>query len=56
MMILSTKLGAVTQINPRFGTNTAQSAWTLITYPLSDITLKKTYCVPLFQLFRKSCP
>ena len=27
----------------------AQSVWTLITYALSDITFKKTYCVPLFK-------
>ena len=26
----------------------SQSAWTLITYPLSDITFKKTYCVLFF--------
>ena len=47
----------MSQINPRFWYKYfAQSAGTHITYLLSDITFKKTYCVPLFKLFRQKGP
>ena len=53
---LSTKLGAMSQINPRFGTNTLHSLQGHSTYPLSDISFKKTYCPPLFKLLPQKCP
>ena len=66
--MLSTKLGTVSQINPRFGTNTLHNLqghslhmyismdMYMDIYPLPDIAFKKTYCIPLFRLFRQNCP
>ena len=49
---LSTKLGAVPQINPRFGTIILHNlhGHSLHIHCLTSL-LKKTYCVPLFKLF-----
>ena len=49
---------AMSQINPRFGTNTLHNLQRhSFTYPLSDIPFKKTYCIPLFlsKLFQQKC-
>ena len=53
---LSTKLGAMSQTNPRFGTNTLHNLQGHSRYPLSDINFKKTYCAPLFKLLTQKCP